>query len=144
MKAKHDSKVRYDKKADTNINFEVGSLVLVRDINCPKFSKREEVCKVVKVIDDYSFILRNVDSNRTFKCATARVSKVSNSSNGTSNLSIDFDSDSSEVETLNDDPNINVNSPVIVDTPNLDNSPNARCSNKIRRPPCRLNYYILE
>ena len=58
------------------INFDVDSDVLVRDINRTKFSVKGSICKVVRQVDHNVVVVKDQKTGREFRCNVARVSKL--------------------------------------------------------------------
>ena len=75
---------KYDVERNKNTLFSTklkfGSVVIIRNLKGSKILQKEQICKIVRTLDRDHLILRDFETNNTFKCLKARVSKVSNSS----------------------------------------------------------------
>jgi len=67
---------RYIDKKSNQKQFYVGSQVLVKDINSPKFSLKGKIAEVVEQLDSHSVKLRDTASGFTFRCAISRLAPI--------------------------------------------------------------------
>jgi len=75
------TKENFDRKSENRL-FPVGSTVLVRTLGGSKFDVRGKLAIVVKQINYHTVVLRDAATLHTFRCSTARLSRVPSSSPG--------------------------------------------------------------